>query len=300
MELTKQSDIWGYHYTHLEQKRQRYEIKDEILANCIGIGAGSLKSVDKPIVGFSYNKDNGYQLLAYLTELALGFKRLPWCQDRSYLSSKCKDETIINAILNQLTEQKIDELVAEVTTIYAHTQTELKKAGLKTVKLVRHIAATDNDYAQTIMGIRDCAEILGLDYIEFEMDTLNSFSCENGAYSHLSDIQIYHEFDVSDVLYCSSLLHFGDKNSIFMESGEWVIINRSANGVIQLPIDSVTYDKTKWLDGLDLKSSVAKAEQVIAERTPFHIRQEWDFDNSYASFGKRPSWKRKLAEFLLK
>jgi hypothetical protein len=300
MELTRQSEIWGYHYANWEQKKQRYEIKDEILANCIGIGAGSLKSIDKPIVGFSYGKDNGYQLLAYLTELALGFRRLPWCHDRNYRSTSCDDENIINAILSQLTEQRIDELVAEVKAIYTHTQNELKKAGLKTVTLVRHIAAKDNNYAQTIMGISDCAEVLGLDYIEFEMDTLNSFSCENGAYSHLSDVQIYHEFDVSDVLYCSSLLHFGDESSIFMESGEWVVINRSANGVVKLPTGSVTYDKTRWSDGLYLGASVEKAEQVIAKWTPFHIRQERDFDKSYASFGKLPSWKRKLAGFLLK
>lgn len=300
MELTRQSKIWGYHYDRFEHKEQSYVIQNQILADCIGIGSGSLKSIDKPIVGFSYGKDNGYQLLAYLTELALGFRRLPWCQDRNYRRGVHNDEKYIFEILKQLDPNTIEQLVREVKAIYEHTQAELSKVGLSKVKLVRHIAAKDNNYAQTIMGIRSCAELLGKNHIEFEMDILNSFSCEDGAYGHLSDVQIYHEFDVSDVLYCSSFLHFGDKNAIFMESGEWVVINRSANGVVKLPISSVTYDKAKWSDGLNLGSNVEKAEQVIAERTPFHVRQERDFEMSYASFGKSPNWKRKLAGFLLK
>lgn len=275
MELTRQSDIWGYHYGSLGDNEQIYELQNKLLADCIGIGAGSMKSKTRPVTGFNYGKDNGYQLLSYLTELALGFRRLPWCFDRSYSRNTYTDENYLVEVLKLLDSNTIEQMVNEVRAIYTHTQNEFKKAGLNKVKLVRHIAASDdNHYAQTIMGIRDCAELLGHQTIEFEMDILNSFSCENGAYGHLSDIQIYHEFDVSDVLYCSRLLHYGEKNSIFMESGEWVVINRSPNGIVNLPIDSVSYDQGKWSDELNLKSSIEKAREIYEERTPFHIRQE--------------------------
>lgn len=300
MELTRQSEIWGYHYDRFAHKKHSYVIQNRILADCIGIGAGSSRSKSRPIVGFNYGKDNGYQLLSYLTELALGFRRLPWCQDRNYRRGVYYDEKYIHEILKQLDPNTIEQLVREVKMIYEHTQAELSKVGLSKVKLVRHIAAKDNNYAQTIMGIRSCAELLGKNDIEFEMDILNSFSCEDGAYGHLSDVQIYHEFDASDVLYCSSLLHSGEKDRIFMESGEWVVINRSANGIVSLPTDSVTYDKTKWSDGLELESNKRKAQEILEERTPFHIRQEREFDMRYASLGKHPKWKRKLAEILLK
>jgi len=82
------------------------------------------------------------------------------------------------------------------------------------------------------MKLKDCAQIAGRNTIQFEMDTLNSFGDE-GAYKHLSDVTIEHEFPAKDVLYCSNLVESKNRSNL-MENGEWIIINRSPTGLVEL------------------------------------------------------------------
>lgn len=287
---TRQSEYWPRH-SNLEH---RYCIKNTILADCIGIGSGTINRPDR-VSGFNCGKGLGYAYLTYFVSQALGFRRLPFHEDRYY-------GRFIEAFHRQnaknylhLDADDIHEIVEEVKLVYQHTQKKLKEASLTKVKLKRRIAANETGYAQTIMKLKDCAELLGLETIEFEMDTLNSFS-DDGTYGHLADVTIEHEFPAEDILYCSNLVKSSD-TSLLVESGEWVVLNRSPTGVVEFPVKSIRYDKNNW----DYKTVLTKesAERFFAEYVPIEYRNVSNFEKPYGNQGYIMSTRKKIAKWLL-
>lgn len=290
--LTLQEDYWSY-----KSKENKYCINSELLRLCIGPG-----SLQDSFIGFNKDKCTGYALLAYFCSVALGFRRLPFCEDRIYFANQNKIE--YPDIVRNLDECEIQKIVDELKKIYSHTQDKLKAAKLTTVKLRRHIAIekkaddpyckTDDSYAERIIQLKKSAEAIGQKYIEFEMDVLNSYGEEG--YDYLADVTIEHEFMAEDVLYCSNLV--GDQNgSPLMEAAEWVVVNRSSTGVVKFPASSIKYDKKNITD----KSKMSKAghREQLSKHMPIIYRT---FDKptfNGARFGKKMRIRKKIARWIV-
>lgn len=249
---------------------QRFEIKDKILLGCIGIG----ENVNGyRLVGFSKDKDAGlgYALLCYFTSGALGIRRLPFFEDRIYVEESSQSSSVLKAkpLLAQLNPQRIDGIQAELKALYEFVQTDLKYRGLRTVTLSRGIRFDDEGYSSTLVRLKLAAEMVGETHIEFDMDLLSSFS--SGGYPGIVTLEM--EFPIEDVLYHSGIVRKASSGSLDpVEGGEWVVINRALNGVVQIAVKDIIINdklvKQKVLD--DLNETGAK--NLLAQHTPFTVR----------------------------
>lgn len=86
------------------------------------------------------------------------------------------------------------------------------------------------NYGSLLMLYKASANILGYEKIPVHMDVLNSFTDANdrGGYGSIS---LNFNIPIEDVMY-SYLTLPSDQ----MEGEEWIVINRSTTGIIELPV----------------------------------------------------------------
>lgn len=253
--LTKQSELWPRHARQGEnwiaaQSRQeatRFQIKDDLLYSCITYGDGVPNNMR---LGFTIGKGLGYVLLSYFVRKAFGIHRFPFFEDRLSASVPNGEHRSIKKILPLLTETRVDDICYELRRLYEHGQQQLAECGLRTVQLTRRVQNESNgfwgsnNYADLLVRLKEAAEYLGHNYIQFEMDFLNSFG-DDGGYSHYP-VTMQLAIPAHDVLYCSAFVGSreksafgGDKDAV--ESGEWVILNRAPDGVVEVPSSAISY-----------------------------------------------------------
>ena len=288
-EVTRQDRVFGG-----ERPGKRFAIRDDILFECIGIGAGAMYRGDS-IVGFNYGKDNGYALLQYFASRALGIHRLPLCEDRIYFDAGVRGR-MLQPLLAKLDESRVAAICAEVVEIYKHTQLALAQVGLTEVCLRRELAvkpdamARSEDYANTLVRLHRSATLLGLEYVDVEMDTLNSFGDED-AYKRDVTLEV-----TIPVFYCSELIEARDSVQLPVETGEWVIINRSPNGVIRIPTNSISYDHAMFKE--DRPFTIDRARAFMESYIPVVVRAPMRAPSNLANWGISPSWLHKALRIL--
>lgn len=293
---TRQNDYW------LQQKDidHKYYIQNDILSDCIGIGSGSGITGDKNVSGFNYGKALGYALLAYFSSQSLGFARLPFFEDRIYAQFIDRDDEQLKQLFLKLDVQTVKEINTELRAIYDHTQEKLKHAGLKKVNLVRNIRFNNQDdknYGFGFYRLIEAAKKLGHDHINLEMDILNSFTDNLGEYCHLNDVVIQHSVNAEDILYCSNLVG-RDGVSELVEHNEWVVINRSPTGVVKLPINSFKINDSHVISATPITDE--QASDFMNRHSPFVFRGVNYFPPQYGTYGKKYSWKKRLAYWLIR
>lgn len=294
-----QLEFWKF---DLSVEGQIHDIKSDLLGLCMGFGHGSSESAGE-IAGLSWSKQSfGYVILSYLAEKALDFRRLPFCIDRVEHWAYSQEEEIRRRIREQLTEEKINFAVAELRQIYLHTQSKLKEKGVEKILLTRQLKRNScgmrdgrsSGYAENLIKIKDAADLLNLDFIEFEMDTLNSFG-SNECYLHWADVTIQHEYEIQDILYCADLVSFkGNKN--FNESGEWLVLNRSPTGMVRIPTGSIFYDKKCWQDLRPFRTNEEAELFLIENKLP--LRGRTYYESTYGNMGIKPKIRQRLIELL--
>lgn len=297
-EVTRQSEI----FRNLPDDK-KFHISDDLLFDCVGLGHGSIHSSDC-VQGFNSGKGNGYALLTYFASLALDFRRFPFCEDRVY-AGYISDKAQIADTLSKLSESRINSIVEEVRALYAHTQAALSEQGFKTVQLRREIKHQSQEhlsiqrsrdsYAETLVMLKESCEILQKADFEIEMDTLNSFGDE-GAY--FGEVAIELSIPARDILYCSALVGDRDGHQPTMESGEWVVINWSPTGVVNLPVSSLVVRKNMWKRTNPISNNEAK--EFIERYQPIVFRSFHKDERLYGSYGYRPSVRSVIANWLLK
>lgn len=274
------------------EPEHHFHIQDDLLYDCIGLGRGSSNTPDR-VTGFSYGKDFGYALLTYFAARALNFKRLPFCEDRIYANFYGCHERY-KTILAQLDEQRVDSICAELRSLYQHTQRKLQEKNVNSVNIGRKISSRSNGYVETIIQIKNSAELLGLDTIKVEMDTLNSFGDE-GAY--FGEVFLKMNVPAKDILYCSSLIGNRAGQNATMETGEWVVLNRSPTGVTELPLSAIHVDNSLWC--ADKTLTKEKAEKILDRYNPFVFRNLYSTEQNHGTYGLKRSFKGKILSYLL-
>lgn len=130
--------------------------------------------------------------------------------------------------------------------------------------------------SKKIIKIKKAAELLGLNSIDVEMDTLNSFGDE-GEYS--GEVFLKMNIPARDVLYCSRLIGDRPGESRTVESGEWVVLNRSPTGVTPLPLSDLQVDDSMWHKEQQLTTDGAKS--IIKQYNPFVFRELYRLEPNY-------------------
>ncbi|KKW50700.1 hypothetical protein XB02_10555 [Pantoea ananatis] len=226
----------------------KIRIKNEILAACIGYG--SKVQQYKFITGFCDKKRNGYAILLEFISILFEQSKLPIQNDRVY--SWYRNDSDVKGLIESLSKSQLSEIITELNEVYINTQSLLKSAGVAHVNLRREIAPKGiphriskrvrisqfgidgMSYGSLLMLYKVSANILGYEKIPVHMDVLNSFTDTNdrGGYGSIS---LNFNIPIEDVMY-SYLTLPSDQ----MEGEEWIVINRSSTGIIELPVSNLT------------------------------------------------------------
>jgi hypothetical protein len=283
--------VYAFNEEQYQAARQRlseqmFEIKDDLLYACITYGDGlSAEGHCHRLRGFTHCKGIAYALLAFFVQRALGFYRLPYCADRIYAEA-LPDITSqeYGELLAELTPSRVDAICAEVRCLYEHTQQQLARKDVTSVVLRRCVYDGKGQfgqhigYAELLFKLASACKLAGRAHLQFDMDVLNSYG-DDGAYGHFP-VAIVHEIPARDVLYCSNLVRsretdaFGEPG-MAVEDGEWVVINRSPTGIVNLPASAIQLNSDKWEDGLALRAtSREKAQEFIDRFEPIVLRSQ--------------------------
>lgn len=272
-----------------------YYIQDDLLFDCIGNG-GEAEGMGL-VSGFSKDKKTpGFSLLTFFIAKVFNIHRLPGCHDRTQVGtfdnySLTGFEKEIEGVLPLLSRERVESICAELGAIYEHTQNKLATKGLSYVRIRREYRY-DDDYARSLYRLKESAELLGLDALQFDMDIINSYGCE-GAYD-TGGVFITEEVPIKDVLYCSSLVGNREGKIKTMESGEWVVLNRSLNGVVSKPSSCIEIRRDFWKD--DRPFTEKEAREFMDDYSPLVLRgypSHLDYSRGFKP--PLPSWKYKLS-----
>jgi hypothetical protein len=290
-------------------REQLFHIEDDLLYNLITYGDGLPRS-DTRIPGFTWSKGVGYGILAFLVSQALDLYRLPFMPDRVFgnIPWGMQENKAIRQILIELTPSRIEKISTEVRALYAHAQKMLANAGLHEVVLTRRLYDGESDsmdrtpnYATQLVRRKLIAEHHGQSTIKFEMDSLNSFG-DDGGYSHYP-VTLEFRIPASDVLYCANLIASREtqydqrwaNHKHAVEPGEWVVINRAADGIVELPTSQVHANHDLFEDRFKPTADWLQSQKIedspVVLRPVTHLRGE----DPYWGFGFEPKWRQRVS-----
>ncbi|MFD1244840.1 hypothetical protein [Paralysiella testudinis] len=265
----------------------KYAISSQLLRACIGgstrittLGADDTENI---FHGFQYSKKSiGYIFLCTLLYNALHIRRYPYKTDRivaSLGSSAFTDLTLhhnVNLWHQRITPQQWHEAEEDIKGLYGHVQKRLSIhfPSQKTIYLKRHI---QGKYAFALKSRYCQAKEAGLSFILLEMDLLNSYmSLPDYGYSYAQDrdmVVLTIEINLEDILYCHSLIRPYSEgfsyNAEDTEEGEWVVINRTCDGVIKLPLDAISFPEPYKVKNINHHWYEAHSSEI-----PCYIRPE--------------------------
>lgn len=311
MPYISESALFPLNYFEGSVLSHEFEIQDDILYKCLAHHGYPTKDIE----GGAANKSTGIALMTYFVSTALGFRRLPYCEDRIYASDKHMNEfkasykeANLKWVLRELTQERIDKICAEVLSLYEHTQEQFSKANLEhsTITLTRNITKSDSsiyvqaNLVETLLNLKASAELLGIESIEVEMDTLNSFSGQHNSYNYRPGVLLELDIPISDILFCRNLLHARRTHTEF-ESNEWLVINRSPNGIVQIPVEAIQPNKGAW--EMTRRFTEKSAREYMDKYHPIFIRtmpEKFDFMTLPNIGGFRQSKLAKAYTFIAK
>lgn len=165
----------------------------------------------------------------------------------------------------EATEELLEESGRALRALHEMTQQHYRAAGATRVSLRRGIV---KEQARQIAVLVDEAQRQGQASIFLNMDTLNHFSTEREAYCTDRDwVELHLDVPVSDILCCADVT---DE----MESGEYLLINRSPTGTVEIPTARVRR-------GENMRPAEYRPLPIEVLRTPVMLRQpfslpEWE------------------------
>jgi hypothetical protein len=235
---------------------RHFEIQDDFLYQLMTYGDGVLKEARLPIRNWNQGENFTKGLIIYLTSRALNLHRYPWHHDRT-LSSR--DHSYDEAALQVLfSGDRLSVVLEEIRKLYRHVQFDLKVHEVQTLRLGRGLIdrttdSNDVGYATFVARLEAAARRLGRPSFHIEMDTLNSWS--TGSHYGLSEVALIREVPAVDLAWSSDFIasRYQGFPRAALESGEYVVINRAASGVVDIPVgslelsDRVANQVQKWM-----------------------------------------------------
>lgn len=251
----------------------RIQISHPLLYALMTYGDGSATKV--PISNWNSWGLGSRGILTWLVMEALNVRRHPWHPDACQASAPIEEEAAgaLKILKEHLdTPYKVEIALGEIRRIYDHTQSVFKRRGIRTVQLHRSLYDGDEGggeegYATTILDMSRAAKRLNHEHFDLPSNVLTSW-CEGAGYaSYPVTIQVEHP--VENVLWSSDVIASkGEKpTSSAVESGEWIVLNRSLNGLLSVPADGVIVHRNSnlWRPSYDLEERIDSCKGLTSE-----------------------------------
>lgn len=266
----------------------RTDINHPLLYNLITYGDGSDTRI--PIGNWNSWSFGARGILTWLVMDALNVKRYPWhpdvCQAHAPQGKEAKG--VLRIIEEHLdSPRKIQDALDEVRRIYDHTQSVFMRHGIQSIKLHRSLYDGDvgsrvegyGGYASKILSMSEAAKELQNDRFEIPTNVLTSW-CEAAEYSDYP-VTIQVEHPVENIVWGSDVIASKGWHPMqsAVESGEWVVLNRSLDGRLCIPLSGVFSRPTpsQWIPAHKHHQRLFSSEDQTSEE---RARQYLDHQRS--------------------
>lgn len=203
-----------------------------------------------PIANWNSWRLGARGILTWLVMEALDVKRYPWHPDASQAQAPVGNEAdgVLKILAEHLdTPQKIQDALDEIRRIYDHTQSVFRRRGQRTVTLCRSLYDGEpkrgmDGYATRVLRMAEAAKALRKPDFELPSNVLTSW-CTGGDYGGYP-LTIEIEHPVENIVWGCDVISSKGVHPMLsaVESGEWVIANRSLDGRISIPVGAVRYN----------------------------------------------------------
>lgn len=228
-------------------------IEDPVLYELITYGDGMSRTLKRNLGSWSHGGRLPQAVLTFLAQRAFAIHRLPWHHDRSH-ETLPMDGDPSEALAFMSDQMQVDSACEELRFLRDHTVNSLRSLGITHVRLRRGLTDSDvrvswvgepsehvSGYASRVVTMAALASKLGRKAFNLPMNVLSSWS--GGGYTHLS-IVVEHEIPVEDVGWCwRTVAPWDEWRTHAAESGEWVIVNRAADGRLALGVSCVVHSR---------------------------------------------------------
>ena len=213
---------------------ERYQFKSKMLKGLIS--SSIYINEDKTYIsGWTSGKRIGATVLMYLYKNAFNFHRFPIWEDRHFtervFTMQDNEENLKSLLMDETFLREHDNMIEEIKAVYEHTQKSLdiNYKGEDYVELRRNLSG---EYASILLQIKASALEKNEKIVKIGADILNSFTSSFGSYG--MDAHIDMKIPKKDILCYSNVLDWS-----VMESNEFIVINRSRDGLIEIPVDRI-------------------------------------------------------------
>lgn len=230
---------------------RKWEVDNDFLRQLLTYNDGD-KVAAVPELKACWSIGSGFSIvkgvLAWLTMRALNIERLPWMSDYPFTFIDKSNENALQGVLSYMEKHpaEIDRACEELKKIYNHTQSYY--AGKTSFRLGRgykdlngtHLAVNDSDgFAKTVYIRARAAKLLGEELIHIPHDVITSWGAGND-YSGCI-VGVMKDIPVQDILcsYETIAPREFEIQSGAIERGEFLVINRNWNGMLEISVEDV-------------------------------------------------------------
>lgn len=203
-------------------------------------------------------------VLTWLIMQALNIERLPWLHDRVFTEALPEDPKVLEVFWDALRDPgHLAEMVDEMREIHAYTTATLKRFGLGQVTLIRKVADwgtldwvnPKNGYASRLASMASAAAYLRRQDITLPVDVLSSWG--TGGYPE-RPVALERTFNADEIAWCWILIASRDPTKgAAVEEGEWVVVCKDREGLMQMPADGIKVPAGFQLPGPSQSSGTA-------------------------------------------
>lgn len=239
-------------------------IQAQLLHELLTYGDGSQTLLE---IGGNWSGGRGFPvvkgILTWLVMQALHIERLPWMPDTP-MTFVPEHKKLRSALLTLAqSPREITAACNEIVALHQHTQTHFSTRGVTTVRLGRGYKNDDfgknlaGGYATAVLRLAEAARLLGKQRITIPHDIITSWARSDSYTGCVAGVTM--DIPVEDI-FCGADILQPRPNAVgtfAMESGEWLVLNRSCMGTIEVPVAGI-----RALHGF----SVAPVQQHEAQR----------------------------------
>lgn len=216
-------------------------------------------------------------LLSFFVSQALGIQRLPFSQDNLVYDMHNQQKSLVKRCLLSLSLDEIENILAEVKSIYQATQVNLDCSKVllkKSFSATPELLGGDSSYNFAFLKYIRALQYLNLEIAQFETSFLNLFQSCHSDLRSLDDIFIKLTFDKEDIFLCGDLCEnrFGSRQTD-LSRGDWMVINRNYSGVVKIPLEDIYINESRYKNSFSITNEL-EAKRVVREFEPFQFQYE--------------------------
>lgn len=236
-----------------------------------------------------------YGVTTWLAMRSLGLERFPWFPDPRFTRRLLGNELkVFKKLISDWVKvpSKFHEASDDILRIYEHTQSEFARLNITSVSLTRTFSngwgnepsSEHPGFASRLLTLQKAAVKANRKSFDIPFRILSSWG--SGGYGQ-GGADISMDIPVKDIAWGN--LTIADRTGMMhhaIEDGEWIVINRSMNGVVSIPTNAVT---SKHIDPLTIQSfgTISEAEEYLDEQSamfelenPIHLPGDYRRESS--------------------